>query len=173
MGKVTHRRRAPQSQGGGGCTQPVGLRAGGRDWFLRVLCSMEKSQNIVSSAFRARCGSENSPPAHGGDELCPQHLGCWVCRVISPPVCHWALQVLEIANSRWPWLDDRLWRQATGWQTANCLHVVSSWRVQPVLPLQAPVELSPLITSSPLPRAGPAEGTKTAVFFPVPRGAMY
>lgn len=68
----------------------------------RVLRSIERSQNTVSPAFRALCGSGNSPPSSHAVMIFVYSVWCvsvGCVGVISPPASLWALQVLETAHT--------------------------------------------------------------------------
>lgn len=77
--------------------------AGAGTGSSRVLRSVERSQNIVSPAFTALCGSGNSPPPPPTVVIIFVYstwrvfVGC--VGVIPPPASLWELQVLETANT--------------------------------------------------------------------------
>lgn len=142
MGKVTHRRRTPRSQGGGCSAQPVGLRR-----RRRGPGQVPHESSARWRGLRTQCPPPSELAAAQETALPPTAVIIFVhsirrvsvgyVGVISPSASHWLLQVLEIANSRRvvaPRSDNCLWRQATRWQTANRDHAVSSRRVQCVPP---------------------------------------
>lgn len=179
MGKVTHRRRTPRSQGGGCSAQPVGLRR-----RRRGPGQVPHESSARWRGLRTQCPPPSELAAAQETALPPTAVIIFVhsircvsvgyVGVISPSASHWLLQVLEIANGR---------RVVAPDQTTVCGDKPPDGKLLTVtmrcprggysvfLLLQASAEPHSLIAPS-LPRAGPAEEARTAVFFRIPGGSM-